>query len=98
MGTSAQQKPSSLIARIAAPRGLSWKGIVEQLFARVLRQLEVADAFDQFLEVAGLILVAQLLLDRLELLTQHHLALLLAQLLLHLLLDLLLRLETEQIA
>ncbi len=42
-------------------------------------------------------ILAQLALDRLQLLTQEHLALPLAQLLLHLLLDVLLRLHQRQL-
>jgi hypothetical protein len=63
----------------------------------IVRQLQLRDTLLQLFQIAGLILIAQLALNRFHLFAQHHLALTLAQLLLHLLLDLLLRIYTQQI-
>ena len=60
---------------------------------RLLGQLELVQLVAKLGDLLGLVVVAELLLDRLHLLAQIHLALPLAQLLLDLRLDLLLHLE-----
>ena len=61
--------------------------------ARLLGQLELVELLAQLGDLLRLVVVAELLLDRLHLLAQEHLALPLAQLFLDLRLDLLLHLE-----
>ena len=63
------------------------------LGARRRRQLELVELLAQLADLLALIVVAELLLDRLHLLAQVHLALALAELFLHLRLDLLLHLD-----
>ena len=66
--------------------------------ARFLRQVEVGELLAQLRHFLRLIVVAELLLNRLELFAQKHLALTLAQLLLDLRLDILLRLHESDLA
>ena len=66
--------------------------------AALLGQLERGELLAQLLELVPLVVLAQLLPDRLELLAQEHLALPLAQLLLDLRLDVLLGLEHPDLA
>ena len=64
----------------------------------LLRELDLVETLPQLDQVAGLVVFPQLLLDRLELLAEVHLALPLAELLLDLRLDLGLRLEHADLA
>ena len=66
--------------------------------ARLLGQLELGELLAQLVDLARLVVVAQLLLNRLELLAEIHLALPLAQLFLDLRLDLFLRFEQPDLA
>jgi len=63
------------------------------LYPRLLRQVELCQLIAELLDLTRLVIVAKLLLDRLHLFAQEHLALPLAQFLLDLRLDLLLRFE-----
>ena len=68
------------------------------LGACLLRERELDELLAELLDLLRLVVVAELLLDRLHLLAQEHLALALAELLLDLRLDLLLRLEERDLA
>ena len=68
------------------------------LLARRLGKLQPRQPLAKLLDLAALVLLAQLLPDRLQLLAQQHLALPLAQLLLDLRLDLLLSVEDADLA
>jgi hypothetical protein len=80
------------------PGALEPAELALDLGARLLGQRSLRQLLAQLLDLLGLVVVAELLLDRLELLAQVHLALALAELLLHLRLDLLLRLEQADLA
>ena len=66
--------------------------------ARLLGKLELAELVAKLGHLLRLVVVAELLLNRLHLLAQIHLALALAQLFLHLRLDVFLRLEQSDLA
>ncbi len=68
------------------------------LAARVGRQVERGELGPQFLEIVGLVVLAQFPADRLQLLAKEHLALTLAELLLDLGLDVLLRVHEADLA
>ncbi len=76
-----------------ATRALQAPQLALDLGAGLLRQLELHELVPQLGHLAARVVVPELLLNRLELLAQIHLALALPQLLLHLRLDLLLGLE-----
>ena len=76
-----------------AARALETAELALDFLARRLRQIELRQLLAKLLDLPALIVVAELLLDRLHLLAQIHLALALAELFLHLRLDLLLRFE-----
>ena len=79
--------------RLAA-RALEPAELALDLGARLLGELELGELLAELGQLSRLlVVVAELLLDRLDLLAEVHLALALAQLLLHLRLDLVLRLE-----
>ncbi len=63
----------------------------------VLRQLERVELRPQLVELGAALALAQLVLDRLHLLAQEHLALAIADLRLHLALDLLLGVEDVEL-
>ena len=68
------------------------------LLAHFGGEVELGETLHELVEVVALVAVAELLLDRLHLLAQHHLALAVAQLFAHLGLDLLLGVEDGELA
>jgi hypothetical protein len=76
-----------------APGALEAAELALDLLPRLLRERQLAELLAQLLELLALVVLAELLLDRLHLLAEEHLALALAELLLHGALDVLLRLE-----
>jgi hypothetical protein len=98
LGHQLEVCPQHLVLGRLRVRPLQTPQLPLHLGAGFIIQLQFLDPLAQLLQFARLILVPKLALDRLHLLAQHDLPLLLAQLLLHLLLDLLLRLQTDQVA
>src|SRR6185295_15049247 len=93
LGDPLEVRPDNLGLHRLATRTLETAELALDFLTRLLGQLELEQLLAELRHLLRLIVVAELLLNRLHLLAEIHLALPLAQLLLDLRLDLLLHLE-----
>jgi hypothetical protein len=98
LGHPLEERADDLVFGRLRARALQALELTIDLGALILGELEGLDALTHLLDVVAFLLFAELLLDRLELLTEQHLALPLAELRLHLGLDVLLRIDARELA